>query len=287
MEYREQVFATLMVNAWEILAKAYIIQQHGEKRQSIYRKDEKRPDRYIRDSYGNPLTMGIWTAINQVRVPQDVKANIEGLVITRNQSIHLGVLSPELKRSVLGFGTGSIQNFVTIFKKWFEEDIPVPYLLPIGFIGAAEITVTKHSIVQRTLLKILTDLAAANYLPDSEYAVSMQIKIGLNRGLSGGGNIGFTNNPAAPTVRVTDDELLEYYSLSYSGLMDMCKTKYVDFKQNTQFHLAMKDIKNDPQCAHKRFPDPRDETGIPKMLYNPSATLARLDHIFTRAVVAA
>ena len=38
VEYREQTVAFLLVNAWEVLIKARIIQQNGGKIQSIYRR---------------------------------------------------------------------------------------------------------------------------------------------------------------------------------------------------------------------------------------------------------
>ena len=93
VEYHEQTFALLMVNAWEILLKARLLQQAGGKVTAIYcREDGSR--RYQRDSRTRePLTLGLTEVLGQAALPREVRDNLSGLVEVRNRAAHLGVLA--------------------------------------------------------------------------------------------------------------------------------------------------------------------------------------------------
>ena len=249
-EYREQSVSFLLVNAWEILIKARIIQQSGDKVQSIYRR-KRNSRRFEYSPDGDVVTIEIRGALNRSGLPEEVKSNINGLIRIRNQATHLGVLAPELKQAILEFSTASVQNFVKTYYNWFGESIDAPYLLPLGFVGIAQTTVTTP-VQQRLLLKELTQLANSQKFDDSGYSVVMQIQIQLSRGLSGGGNIGLTNDPNAPKVSITDDEALKTFPTSYNDLVIVCRGRYLDFKKNKAFNAAMTAVNNDPKCAYVR-----------------------------------
>ena len=216
VEYREQTVAFLLVNAWEVLIKARIIQQNGGKIQSIFRR--KRDSRRYEYRDGEIVTIEIRGALNRSGLPEEVKSNISGLIKIRNRATHLGVLVPELKQSILQYSTASVQNFVKIYVNWFQETFEAPYLLPLGFIGSVPIAVTKHPASQRELLKELSDLAKSQSSDDTGYSVVMQVKVELNRGISGGGNIGLTNDPNVPKVSISDDEALKTFPTTYKSL---------------------------------------------------------------------
>ena len=55
VEYREQTVAFLIVNAWEVLIKARIVQQNGGKIQSIYRR-QPNSRRFEFNADGDPIT---------------------------------------------------------------------------------------------------------------------------------------------------------------------------------------------------------------------------------------
>ena len=275
-EYREQTVAFLLVNAWEILAKARIVQQSKGKIEAIYQR--KRNSRHYKcNSDGEVLTIEIRGALNRSGLPEEVKSNINGLVKVRNQATHLGVLVPELKQSILEFSTAGVQNFVKIYAEWFQESFDAPYFLPLGFIGTAQTTVSKYPVRQRQLLKELSDLTKSDGSSDSGYSTVMQIRVELNRGLSGGGNIGLTNDPNVPKVSISDDEALKTFSISYSELVDKCRSRYPEFKQNTRFHSTMNRVNQDPKCTYERKLDPRTEKSSKKRFYNLEKALAKLD----------
>ena len=281
-EYREQIVAFLLVNAWEILTKARIIQQSKGEIKAIYRR-KRDSRRYERNSDGEILTIEIRGAMNQSGLPEEVKSNINGLIKVRNQAAHLGVLVPELKQSVFEFSTAGVQNFAKAYGDWFQDSIDAPYLLPLAFVGTAQTVVSKYPVRQRQLLKALSDLASSNDSPDSGYAIVMQIRVELNRGLSGGGNIGLTSDPNVPKVSISDDEALKTFPTSYNELVDKCRSRYPDFKQNKQFHSAMKNVHQDRTCTYERKLDPTTEKSSKKRFYNLKQTLAKLDNEYANS----
>ena len=123
VEHREQTFAMLAINAWEVLLKARIVQQANGKIQSIYRR--RRGSRtYERDpETGEPFSIGLREAMRIVPLPDQVRLNLSGLLLVRNKAVHLGLLGSQASQKVLEFGTASVKNFVVIGMQWFGESV--------------------------------------------------------------------------------------------------------------------------------------------------------------------
>lgn len=282
IQYREQTVAFLLVNAWEVLLKARIVQQSGGKLQSIYRR-KRNSRRYVRGDDKEVLTIDIRGALNRCALPSEVNTNIRGIIKIRNQATHLGVLTPELKRSILDFSTASVVNFTKAYTNWFKRSFEAPYLLPLGFLGSAQTTVVSYPASQKQLLKELTDLTSSQESTESGYEVVLQVRVELNRGLSGGGNIGLTNDSNVIKVSISDDEVLKTFSTSYSQLVDKCRVRYPHFKQNQTFNTAMKEVTADPTCVYERKLDPTNDNSSKKRFYNLERALAKLDEVYRSA----
>ena len=276
VEYREQTVTFLLVNAWEVLIKARLVQENGSKIQAIYQR-KRNSSRFEYNADGEVRTIEIRGALNRSELPQQVRNNILGLIKIRNRATHLGMLASELKQRVLEFSAASVQNFVKTYGEWFGESIEAPYLLPLGFVGAAQSAVTTFPVRQRQLLEELSALAQSHDVTDSEYSVVMQVRVELNRGITGGGNIGLTTDPNFPKVSISDDEALKTFPFTYGQVVDLCRERYEGLKRNQQFHQLMKAVNEDPSCSYERKLDPTQDNGAKKRFYNPDATLAKLD----------
>lgn len=283
VEYREETFVLLVTNAWEVLLKARLVQQADGKIGSIYRR-RRSSRRFIRDSdTDEPLTISLRTALGRVAVPDQVARNIRGLMAVRNRSAHLGILAPEVRQKILDFGTSSVQNFSKLSSEWFGETVHVTYLLPVGFIGEATIARGGYPKSQRELLSALDSLASSSgNNQNAEYSVALQISVEINRDLSGGGSIGITNDPNAPTVRIADDDLLSHFTLAYADVANECRLRYSDFRQNQCFNDVMSLVKQDSNCSHLRKLNPANPRSAEAFFYNPVATFDRLDREYTR-----
>lgn len=286
VEYREQTLALLITNAWEILLKARLVQQSHGRIQTLYRKDPRDPSsrRYSRDPGTKDYeTIGLTEVLNTVALPIQVRNNILGVRVIRNRVAHLGVLTTETRQNILEFGTASVQNFMKLSSTWFGELVEAPYLLPLGFVGHIGTLTKTFPKGQRNLLNYLTELSKHAGESDSEYSVTMHVDISLNRGIGGGGNIGIGNDPRLPSVRITDDEILQRFPATYQKIVDCCKERYPDFKRNSKFNLIMKQVGQDPRCAFARRLDPTREGGSEKKFYNLDETLKKLDDEYKKA----
>ena len=282
VEYREQTLALLITNAWEVLLKARLVQLARGKIETIYARDSK-SGRFNRDSdTGEPFSIGLKLALGRVPLPNEVKANVEGLIQVRNRAAHLGVLSTEARERILSFGTASVHNFVKLSTKWFGQIVQVPYLLPVGFLGHATVVKETYPRRQRDLIKALDDLVHSTDTPSSDYSVVMHVDVNLNRGLSGGGNIGVTNDPSVPLVRVSDDEALAFYQAAYADVVSACKERYGDFVKNRKFDQQMRLIKADAKCAYERKLNPNSDRSAKTFFYNLEETLGTLDSYYTK-----
>ena len=281
VEYREQTFSLLMTNAWEILLKARLVQGSGGKLNVIYLRKEGARQYETVPGTKQKMTISLKQALGRVSLPGPAQANIRGIATIRNSAAHEGMLSPELRQRVLAFGTASVHNFVKLSADWFEESVDVPYLLPVGFLGQAVLSKSVYPRAQRDLLNTLLDISrSVNVADGSDYSVVLNVEINLNRKLVGGGNIGLTNDPSAPEVKVRDDEALSYFSSTYTEITETCKDRYPSFKRNGRFHKAMATVKTDPKCAYERQLDPKKPKGAKKIFYNPDTTFAKLDEVY-------
>ncbi len=275
LDYREQTFALLTVNAWEIFLKARIVQQKGGKIQSIYRR--KDAIRYKRTKEGEPITISLDMALNLANPPDIVKDNIKGLSLVRNQIAHLGMVSVDLQVIILQYGTASIKNFVNLSQKWFGQEVKIPFYLPVGFIGDIKMIGKPAVGRQKILLNVLQNFARQHSNDESGYAVALRVDVNLDTDLKGGGTIGFTKDPSAMRVQISDDEALRNFSMTYQELIQLCRDRYPNFKQNSRFYNIMKKVKADANCTFIRKLDPKNPRSLSKSYYNWNETQKILD----------
>lgn len=266
-EFREEAFCVLIINAWEVLLKARIVSQNRNRLEIIYVREKGR--QYKRSKYTkSPLTISLEGALNRTNIPANVRNNIETLYGLRNEITHLGPLHMDLKQKILEFGTASVENFISLFKQWFREPIDGLYLLPVGFIGGMSAVPTNPSQRQRQLLHELQRIAAASDNDEDGYAVALSVKVEIARTTGGGGTIGITSDPGAPSVIITDDEFLSVYPLTFNEVVAICKGRYQKFKQNSEFYDLLKHAKSDASCARERHLHPYRTKSPSQFFYN-------------------
>lgn len=130
---REQVFAVLMVAAWESLLKAKMLKDGKNRLQLLWVRIEK--GRYKTKANGERFTIGLSEALKSVALPPKVAENVVFLQEVRDAAVHLTADSPALPALMFGLGTASIRNYAKLARDWFAvsfNDYNI-YILPIGF----------------------------------------------------------------------------------------------------------------------------------------------------------
>ena len=126
--YREEAFALLMSNAWELLLKAKWLVDHKEAVESLYEyvDDGKGSKTAKLNRSGNPLSHSANFLAS--RLKQDKNSGLEqachdnflALVEIRDNAAHFMNKDLYLGRRILEVGTASLRNYLCLAAEWFH-----------------------------------------------------------------------------------------------------------------------------------------------------------------------
>jgi hypothetical protein len=286
--YREETFALLAINAWELLLKARLLKSAANDPKSIrvYEPRRTKAGRTSKKMYlkrnraGAPMTLSLSACIavldrdTATRLNPEIKANLEALVAVRDNAAHYIHASPVLARQVLEVASATVRNFITLSKSWFARDFSdsLSLILPLSFVNAdrnIDSIVVTHG--ENRLIKYLQGLAAQESQPDSPYAVAIRIQVKFERSkLPTASKVQVTNDPDAVKVVLTEQDVRERYPWDYKALGDKCTERYSDFKRDKKFHALRKPLNGDSRYVHSRFLDPANPKSGRKDFYSPS-----------------
>lgn len=286
--YREETFSILALNAWELLLKSKLLADGGNNLRAIYvyerrqtKSGNKSKKQYLRrNRAGNPHTMGLLQLVKQLekepasRLSPAIKANLEALTEIRDNSVHYMNTSARLAKRILEIGTASVKNFIELSLRWFSFDFSHYnlYLMPIGFVQAPGMALAlSPSHDEVNLLHYLEEIGRA--IDDSArgYHVALEVNVSMKRSASNSAlSVGITNDPDAPVVHLTEEDIRKTYPWDYQDLGKRCRARYVDFKLNRKFHEIRIPLKHDKRFVKTRFLDPESLKSPKKDFYNPN-----------------
>jgi hypothetical protein len=298
--YREETFSILMLNAWELLLKAKLLADNSNDLRCLY-VYERRPTRkgtlgkkefLKKNRAGNVQTKSfgqVLVALDRTpatRLPQAVKDNLDALTAIRDNAVHYMNPSFTLAKQVLEIGTASVKNFVELAKRWFRQDLSGYnlFLMPIGFLAPRT---SAHGLVvspdEQKLIDYLTGLMADQDADgDDDFHVALRIDLIFQRSTGDAAmKVAVSNDPAAPKVTLSEEDVRRNYPWDYAELVRRCQRRYSDFKQNQRFHDIRKPLLQDRRFVHPRFLDPGNPRSQKKDFYNPNV-LQELDEHYTR-----
>jgi hypothetical protein len=293
-EYREETFAILALNAWELLIKAKLLAEHNNRIRALYtferrtlKNGQQSQKLYLkRNRSGAPLSHSLSRAITElenktpVRVDTAIKSNLEALTEIRDSAIHFLVASPQLAKQVLEVGTAAVRNFIELARSWFQRDLSGRhfFLMPIGFIdptdAASAVTLSKGETKLIAYIAKLTSQSTAGAGP---YNITLEVNLSFKRTKAAGAlAVAITNDPSAPQMSLTEDDFKKVYKWTYQQLLDQLKKRYTDFKINQKFLGIKKPLMIDPTFVRPRYLDPDNPKSGKKDFYSP-AVLSEFD----------
>jgi hypothetical protein len=153
--YREEAFAILAVNAWELLFKARILQLDGNRIAAILEYERRqnadgKPSTMLyrkKNRAGNYLTAGLFRAFDRLvndykdAVDPAVRANLEALVEIRDNSVHFMNKDFDLAKAIHEIGAAALKNYVGLARQWFAVDFSQYrlFLMPLAFLSAPSV----------------------------------------------------------------------------------------------------------------------------------------------------
>ena len=300
-QYRAETFCILVINGWELLFKAKWLNENNNKIHSLYVKQHGRKKdgskskklEIKRTQSKNPFTHSLRhlakRLIEQNHLEQNAWLNIEALLELRDSSVHFYNSSRAFSNRLQEIGAASLENFVSLVGKWFNRDLSEFnfYLMPISFMKLP--TQTKAIVFnneERNFLNFLRQLEMRADETDSEYHVSINIDVKLIRSKAQdalGVQIAKPDNPDAIEVRMTEEQILEWYPWDYKKLTEKCMERYSNFKRNNDYHKIRKSIcetKKEKVCKI-RYIDPSNPKSTKKEFYK-SEILEEFDKHYSK-----
>lgn len=283
--YREEAFALLMSNAWELLLKAKWLQDHDEAIESLYEyvDDGKGGKSPKTNRAGNPLSHGAGYLAARLKDDKDsglepaCHDNFIALVEIRDNAAHFINKDLYLGRRILEIGTASLRNYLCLATEWFQLDLTKYnfFLMPISFyhgFEAAEPATRAHYPDQ--VQRLLAYLDALEAKPTEEAArqhVALRMETKLVRGKDTAAvTFRWTDDPHAPAITVREEDIFKNYPMTYRDLANAMKRRYKDFLENKSFHRVRQALEKDNKYVIVRLLHPANPSSSRQRFYNPN-----------------
>jgi hypothetical protein len=296
--YREETFAILALNAWELLLKAKVLKDAGNDMRSlrVYEPRKTKAGKPTKKLYmkrnrtGSPHTIPLGACITQLdksssKLPAEVKANLAALTAIRDNSVHFVTASPVLAKQAQELASASIKNFVHLSKDWFSRDLAsaLHLILPLSFVGdVSEAESVVVSPDESKLINYLRTLAESDTDSGSPFAVAVRMQVKLEKSsLASSSKVQISKDADAVKVMLSEQDIREKYPWDYRELCKRLAQRYRDFKQDATFHNIRKPLLSDERFAKPRYLDPGNPKSPKKDFYNPNV-LAEFDQYYTK-----
>lgn len=295
--YREETFAILAVNSWELLLKAYLLKRYSYNMRCLYRMEfivkkngeNSKNRKPTLNRTGNPTTIGIYEAMTKIekidqKFSTNLKASIESLIELRDNAIHFHN-NKQISKEIQELGFACIKNYVSIIKKW-KLEINMSkynfYLMPLAYVDSnfeAEGVITDEVAKYLNFVKKKVN---DNSGKTDEFTIAIAIDINFKKSNSFDG-LPMKYDKNGTEITITEEDMRVKYSLTYNDIKSQLKTRYENCKMDKAFHNVMKRIKENDKLYHFRKLDISDEKSGGKGFYS-SNIWQELDKIYSRPI---
>ena len=288
--YRDESFTVLAINAWELLLKARWLVLNEEDRQSLYvYKNSTAKVRAKRTRSKAPRTHSIdylaKKLLESKNLDRSVFNNLQVILEYRNCATHFVNESPAFYTRLFEIGAASVKNFVNVTEDWFQRDLSQFSLpvMPISLMSLpSDVDVALLNAEEKNFLAFLESLDDADEDPESRYSVSLNVDVKFTRSKARHAfEVKVSDDPAAPEVRLTEEDIREKYPWDYNTLTERCRKRYRNFKANQKYHRIRKPLESNEGFARLRFLDPGNPRSAKKRFYN-SNILKEFDKHYTK-----
>lgn len=279
--YREETFAILAVNAWELLLKAYILKVNKYNLNSIYflepvkkkngqNSTRKKP---VLNNIGNPKTITISDSLkklsNQNLIPRNLLDSIDAIIELRDNAVHF-VNEKALVKEIQELGFACIKNYISIIKKW-ELDIDLSgynfYLMPLAYVDAQVFADAIIPVESKKYIDFILSKLNNKDSTDEEFDIAISIDINFKKTNSFDG-LGFNFDKDGVKINLSEEDIRLRFPLTHNEIIKTAKSRYTDFMADNNFRTLIKAIKNNPKLHYMRKLDPDNVKSQGKPYYS-------------------
>ncbi len=288
-KYREETFAILMINSWELLLKAKIICENKGDLKSIYiltNKIGKNGNKLNAltpelNRSKNPKTIGIPKCLSLCEVPpisldQAVKENIILLMEIRDTAIHFQHADLYLSKKVFEIGTASLKNYLTLITEWFNYDLSVYnfFLMPMTFFHEFEavksFSINSNKEQIENLLKYISEKEKQSPSDESkEFNISLKLETKFVKSTSTESLlVNYSTEPEAIKINIQEEDELKNYPYDYAKLTSALRKRYSNFIENNSYHAIRRSLMKNNKYCKTRLLDPNNAKSPKKDWYS-------------------
>lgn len=292
--YREESFAILMINAWELLLKAKILKDNNGKMRALYvpqkanKKDGTKSKKitYKRNRAKNFMTLSIIELINKTIEDNNLKKCLEILIEIRDNSIHFTNSTKLFEKYMLETAIASLKNYSILISEWFDRSLEEYnlFLIPIAFNLPSTFSIdnlNKETDSHKKLLEFISN-QRSSIDQDSKYNVTIVVDVKLERNKTGDFSVKFDKD-GIPISVDTEELFKKKYPWDYNTLVLKAKGRYSNFKTNSQFHEIRKRLCEEKDLKGVRYLDHSQNKGIKKDFYSTNI-LNELDSYYEKTI---
>lgn len=289
-KYREETFSVLCINSWELLLKAKVLNLSGNRIASLIAMEYKtlksggrsKNKHKKTNRSGNPMSVSLFEAYRiitedyGVKVNRAVYDNLIALAEIRDNSIHFVNDDLLLAIKVQELGTASLQNYLHLVSDWFGNVLGRYnfYLMPLSFFRGFD--TARGLSLNASEKKLLEFIKKKEKEYDEgedyeDYNLTLKIDVKFQKVKSSTGlPVQVTNDPNAPALQLTEEDITDKYPWDYQVLTTRLSKRYSDFKINQKYHKLRKKLEENKKLTHTRYLNPANPKGGRKILYNPN-----------------
>ena len=285
--YRDESFAVLAINAWELVFKSRLLHL-GRNKLAVIIDKERRKNRngiwskkqYVkRNRAGNPMSIGIFKACDRLAseygdtVPPAVRANVEALCEIRDNSIHFFNDCPLVEKRINEIGSASAQNYMNITRQWFGVDFSEfnLSLLPIAFLRSFRSAAGVATSPQEEKVIEYIESVSGEYNSEDDFNVALHVEVSMRRTKDVSATaFQISSAPDAIPITIEEEDIRANYPWSYDILSVRLGKRFTDFKANQKYHNIRKALEKNEKYANERFLDPGNPKSARKMFYSPN-----------------
>ncbi len=294
--YREETFAILAINSWELLFKAQLLRANNYNLKSIYvlepiiTKSGVQHKKHTKPKLSrskNPMTLNLFEVIKKLEkigfcISQNLYYSIEALVELRDNAIHFHN-SSSISKEIQELGFACIKNYMNIIKKWsLEIDLSSYnfYLMPLAYVDSKTLTDGVVTGEIQNYLEFVKNKIDCNDSEDEDFDIAISIDVSFTKANSFD-SVGFKYDENGIPVTISEEEMRNRFPFTYDEVRKKAKLRYSNFKQGKDFNELMRSIKEDIKIYHQRKLDPSSSSSITKGFYS-SNIWKELDKIYKK-----
>ncbi len=281
IEYRYETTSILIINAWELILKAFV--RKNIKGRSIFKpKNMKKPGIEKETLPLKVIVSYCLEYLNAIDPNNFFKATAENILKIeeyRDKSIHF--YNEKIEPIIFSLVAKSSYDFIRFLKEYFDKDIIEDermYIMPIGFKlpfdpikfftnEYAEMTNSEEckEFIKSTInsIEMLKDqgvedsivigfnvkVDSIRNIKNTDFLIAIDNENGKEVKITKKRELIISNDKGAQHVSISPEEFYKIYPYTYSSVRDKYKKIHPDFKADRKFIDIMQSAKNNPIYA--------------------------------------